>query len=80
MNEVILYGKPGCHLCDEMKSVVLEVSGRRALKLQVKNILDDPEDYRLYRHDIPVLLVNGKEVARHRLTARALEASLAGGP
>jgi len=77
MNEVILYGRPGCHLCDVMKQVILEVGQRRPLNLHIKNILDDPADYHRYRYEIPVLLVNGREVARHRLTAETLEASLA---
>jgi glutaredoxin-like protein DUF836 len=36
----------------------------------------DPELEALYRHDIPVLLLDGREVARHRVTAPDLRARL----
>ncbi|MCC6422839.1 MAG: glutaredoxin family protein [Phycisphaerales bacterium] len=76
MDELILYGKPGCHLCDVMKGVILEVAKSRTLNLRVVNILDDPQIHQLYRYEIPVLLVNGREIARHRVTAGQLESAL----
>ncbi|MCC7350790.1 MAG: glutaredoxin family protein [Phycisphaerales bacterium] len=76
MDELILYGKPGCHLCDVMKEVVQEVAKSRPLRLLVKNILDDPEIYQRYRYDIPVLLVNGREIVRHRVTVGQIESAL----
>ncbi len=76
MDQLILYSKPGCHLCEVMKQVIDEVARRRPLALAVKNILDNPQDQQRYRHDIPVLLLNGREIARHRLTAEVLEAAL----
>lgn len=78
MNYLTLYGKPGCHLCQVMKGVIEEVGGRRPIQLREINILDDPADYQRYRHDIPVLLLAGREIARHRLTVRLLEEALDG--
>ncbi len=37
-----LYSKPGCHLCDEMKEVVLAVRTRAPLTLEVIDISNDP--------------------------------------
>jgi hypothetical protein len=76
MHELILYSKPGCHLCDVMKEVIEEVAKSRPLRLLVKNILDDPAIYQRYRYDIPVLLVNGREIARHRVTVEQIESAL----
>jgi hypothetical protein len=77
MTEVILYGKPGCHLCDVVQQVIEEVGRTVPLRLVKRNILDDPADFARYQFDIPVIIVGGKEVARHRLTAADLQAAIA---
>jgi glutaredoxin len=75
---VTLYTKPGCHLCEAVEQVIEEVRRRRGFELVVKNILDDPADFEKYQHDIPVVMVDGHEVARHRMEARMFEAALDG--
>lgn len=77
MTEVILYTKPGCHLCDAAAQVIEQVGRRVPLRLVKRNILDDAEDFRRYQFEIPVIFVGGREIARHRLTAAELEAALA---
>ena len=42
------------------------------------NILDDFEAYERYKNDIPVILLDGRELARHRLTESQLTDALAG--
>ena len=59
MPTVTLYGKPGCHLCDEARVVVERVCGRLGVAWIELNILDDPELARRYVNDIPVTLVDG---------------------
>ena len=76
MIRVILYSRPGCHLCEIMERVIRHVQSRRGFELIHKNIDDDLGDFEKYRHEIPVVSVNGIEVARHELTAAALEAAL----
>lgn len=73
---VTLYTKPGCHLCEAAEQVIATVRGQRAFDLVVRNILDDPADAERYRHAIPVVLVNGLEVARHRLSPAEFVAAL----
>ncbi|HEV2293364.1 MAG TPA: glutaredoxin family protein [Tepidisphaeraceae bacterium] len=79
MIDVTLYTKPGCHLCDAAAQVIEAVGRRVELRLIKRNILDDPEDFRRYQFDIPVILVGGREVARHRITAQSLEAAIRAG-
>jgi hypothetical protein len=74
---VVVYGKPGCHLCDIAKAVIRGVRQRREFRLEEKNILDDPGDYERYKELIPVVLVNGREVARYGITAERFEKALA---
>ena len=66
---VIIYSRPGCHLCEEAKEVI-EASGYRGeYTLEEINIESDAELLRRYRFDIPVITINGVEAFRHRLTA-----------
>jgi len=76
MKIVTLYSKPGCCLCDEVKAVIASVARRRRFRLEERNILDDAATLERYCHAIPVVTVDGREIARHRLTAAALEAAL----
>lgn len=76
MDQVTLYSKPGCHLCEAVEQVIQAVARRRPLELLVRNILDDPADFDRYQYEIPVVFVNGAEVARYRLTPAELEAAL----
>jgi len=69
--QVTLYSKPGCHLCEEMKSEIARANCAEAYDLQEVNIESNPELFARYRFDIPVLLIDGVEMFRHRLTAAA---------
>jgi hypothetical protein len=64
--ELILYTRPGCTLCDEMKAALVG----RGYAVREVNIDDDPELQRRYRWDIPVAVrQDGTVVAKHRLDA-----------
>ena len=73
---VTLYTKPGCHLCEAVEQVIRRVRRRMAFELVVRDILEDATDFERYALDIPVVTVDGREVARHRLDAGVLEAAL----
>jgi len=55
-----LLGKPGCHLCDDARAIVLEVAGERGLELEERNILDDEALLAQYAEEIPVLLIDDR--------------------
>ena len=76
---LVLLGKPGCHLCDEMQAVLERVLAERGGTYVKKDLAEDAELRRRYRFEIPVLFRDGREVARHRVTAEELERILAGG-
>jgi len=74
-----IYSKPGCHLCDEMKRAVLRVAEARAdVSLEEIDISADPDLLDRYGLEIPVLMVDGKKVAKYRISEvnlrRALDA------
>lgn len=68
MNRVTLYTKPGCHLCDDVRRVIVQVQKSRPFELESRNIEEDPGEFEKYKYDIPVVAVNGQEIARHRLS------------
>ena len=73
---VLLYTKPGCHLCDDMLDVLRVALRGTGIAVAERNIAVDLDDYERYKHDIPVLMIDGREVARHRITEPALIAAL----
>jgi hypothetical protein len=73
---VTIFSKPDCELCREAEAVIRQVATRRRFRLEKKNILDDPALHEAYRTAIPVVHVDGLEIARHRLTAFVLETAL----
>ena len=63
-----LIGREGCDLCDEMHLALVELG--RSLPLPALQRLDadaDPTLQRRYGLHVPVLLLDGVEVCRHRL-------------
>jgi glutaredoxin len=61
MTVVTLYGKPGCHLCDEARSVVATVRRERPFELREVDISSDPSLNKSYGERIPVVEVDGEE-------------------
>ena len=69
---VILYTKPGCHLCEPVAETIAEAAKVRTFRSVTRNILDDPTDFERYRHAIPVVTVGGTEIARYRMSVSQL--------
>lgn len=76
MKKVTLYTKPGCHLCDAVEQVISRVRSRREFEFERLNILEDGALFEKYKHEIPVVMVDGVELVRYRLTAAQLENAL----
>jgi len=64
---VIIYSRPGCHLCDEAKFAIENAGVSDRFTLEEVNIESDPELLRKYKYDIPVVTINGVEAFRHRV-------------
>jgi glutaredoxin len=57
-----LYGKPGCHLCDDARAAVDAVRAGRAVEVVEVDVSIDPALDRLYGERIPVLALDGEEL------------------
>lgn len=73
---VTLYGKPGCHLCDVAREVVEVVCAEADLDFAEVNIYEDPSSADLYAARVPVVTVDGVEVAQFRISPNQLRAAL----
>jgi thiol-disulfide isomerase/thioredoxin len=65
-----VYSRAGCHLCDEMKAVVQRVvrEERTPITVEEIDISTSPELEKRYGLEIPVLLMDGRKVAKYRIT------------
>jgi glutaredoxin len=61
MTLITLYGKPGCHLCDEARSVVETVRRERPFDLREVDVSTDPALHKSYGERIPVVELDGEE-------------------
>ena len=61
MTRLTLYGKPGCHLCDEARTLVDAARERHAFDLTLVDVSIDPVLHRRYGERIPVLEIDGEE-------------------
>ena len=58
---VTLYGRPGCHLCDDARAVVERVCADLGESYEEISILDDPALLERYGEEIPVTFVDGRQ-------------------
>lgn len=78
MRTVTLIGKPGCHLCDVARDVIVRVCEETGAAWEEKDINQDEELYRKYWEQIPVVLVDGAQHDFWRVDPDRLRKALAG--
>ena len=70
-------GKPDCPLCEEMRTVVERAIHGTSFRLTEVDVREHPDLEKRYVFEIPVLLWDGREVARHRIGDDELKQRLA---
>jgi glutaredoxin len=63
--EVVIYSKPGCHLCDVAKKIIESCRSQRDFVLTEVDISLDAAFSAQYGNDVPVIALQGREIARH---------------
>ncbi|MEI2731945.1 MAG: glutaredoxin family protein [Dermatophilaceae bacterium] len=78
MNEarVTLLGRAGCHLCDDAEAVVARVTAHSGDTWVKVSIDEAPDLQKRYGEKIPVVFVDGREIAYWRVSERTLRAAL----
>ncbi len=67
MIEIVIYSKPDCCLCDEVKAQLARLRRAVPFDLREVNILEDPRAYEQFNEEIPVVFVNGKKAFKYHL-------------
>ncbi|WP_223693925.1 glutaredoxin family protein [Leifsonia poae] len=79
--DLILIGKPGCHLCDDAREVIRSVvadlpEDSPAVTVAERNILEDAELHERYVEEIPVVLIGGRVHTYWRVDPARLRTAL----
>jgi glutaredoxin len=74
---VTIYGRPGCHLCDDALAVLERIRAETPFALERVNIEEDDAVLRAYLERIPVVAVDGEEVYDYVVDEADLRARLA---
>jgi len=77
VSRVTLYGKPGCHLCDDARDVVAAVCADLGIGWDEVDITTDAELGRRFGEQIPVTMVDGRQHDFWRVDEARLRAALA---
>ena len=78
MRTVRLYGRDGCHLCDDARAVLERIQAEEPFALEVVDIEQDPALHARYLERIPVIALDGDELFDYFVDERALLARLRG--
>jgi hypothetical protein len=70
-------GKPDCHLCHVMADVARRAAAEFQAAVVERDVREDADLFARYEHDIPVLLYDGHELFRHRVSEADLRSRLA---
>ncbi|WP_370290571.1 glutaredoxin family protein [Nocardioides sp.] len=77
-SRVVLYTRPGCHLCDDAREVVAAVCTELGETFAEVSIDDEPELARRFAHEIPVTFVDGRQHDFWRVDPTRLRRALGG--
>ncbi len=76
MRELHLYGRPGCHLCEDMGAALEEFRDELGFRLREIDIDGAPELSARFGALIPVLALDGQEICHYHLDPVALRRAL----
>jgi hypothetical protein len=78
--QLTLIGKPGCHLCDDARDAIKQVTDSlpdaSRIAIEERSILDEPELFDRYADEIPVVLIDGRQHTYWRVDKERLTAAL----
>ena len=81
---ITLLSRPGCHLCDAAREVIVKVAADLDVRWEERDITRSEQDLRDYSDKIPVTLIDGVQhdfwhVSEQRLRAALAEAGVRSG-
>ena len=76
--EIVLYGRDGCHLCDDARAALQRVQAQVPFALTEVDIEGDDALHARYLERIPVVALDGEELFDYFVDEARLEARLRG--
>jgi glutaredoxin len=77
VSTVTVFGRPGCHLCDDALAVIRRLRAEHDFDLEEVDIESDPALLRGYLERIPVVALDGRELYDFHVDEADLRARLA---
>ncbi|MDQ6716214.1 MAG: glutaredoxin family protein [Actinomycetota bacterium] len=77
---ITLIGRPGCHLCDEARAVIVRVANDLGIDWEERSLDDDEVLREQYAEQVPVTLVDGRQHDFWRVSEPRLRAALGTAP
>jgi glutaredoxin len=75
---ITLLTRPGCHLCDEAREVIVRVAGDLGVRWEERDITGSDSELREYWDKIPVTLIDGIQHDFWLVSEARLRAALTG--
>ena len=76
MSVVTLFGRPGCHLCDDAREALERVRAEHPFTLDEVDIERDDDLFKRYLERIPVISLDGEELFDYYVDEQALRRRL----
>lgn len=70
--EIVVYSKPGCCLCEKVMGQLEKLRAKHEFTCREVNILEDRSAYDRFKHEIPVVFVNGSKAFKYHLDEQRL--------
>jgi glutaredoxin len=67
VTEIVVYSRPGCHLCDEALAALEALRARASFTIREVDITEDDSLHRAYLERIPVIAIDGEELCDYFL-------------
>jgi glutaredoxin len=78
MNDVVVYSRKGCHLCDIVKETLTQIQDEADFQWREVDIDADPQLRQEYTDQVPVVFIDGRKAFKYRMDRRQFLRVLAG--
>lgn len=75
---ITMLSRPGCHLCDDAREVIVRVAGELGLAWTERDVTASEEDLRQYADMVPVTFIDGVQHDFWRVDEARLRKALGG--
>jgi glutaredoxin len=76
VHHVVLYSKPGCHLCEDALALLNDLKGEHRMRIEEINIESETTLLAKYLEKIPVLVIDGRVTLAAPIRKRQVLAAL----